>query len=182
MCDGVDLITNVPSPSEKSMTRRRSGGSLFREVLIASVALLALRGSSALAGAIVAWGADFAGQVSNVPAGTDFTAIAAGGQTAYALRADGSIVAWGADANDLVSNVPTGTGYTALAAGDIHAFALRADGSIVAWGADNFGVISDTPTGTGFTAIAAKSYTGYALRSDGSIVGWGWMEGGGSAQ
>jgi hypothetical protein len=35
----------------------------------------------------VAWGYNYFGQTSGVPAGTDFTAIAGGWQTGYALEA-----------------------------------------------------------------------------------------------
>ena len=51
--------------------------------------------TAARAGTIVAWGKDSHGQVSGVPAGDDFIAIAAGRHFGLALRDDGSIAAWG---------------------------------------------------------------------------------------
>ncbi|MEX1232475.1 MAG: hypothetical protein WEB58_19670 [Planctomycetaceae bacterium] len=84
------------------------------------------------AGAITVWGDDTYGQVSNAPAGTGYTAIAAGTSTGYALDADGSISAWGSDDQLQVSSTPTGTGYTAIASNPFASFALAADGSIAA--------------------------------------------------
>ena len=115
------------------------------------------------AGAVVAWGDDYHGQVSNTPTGTDFTAIAAGDSTGFALRADGSIAVWGPNYYGQVSNAPMGTDFTAIAAGTRTSYALRADGSIAAWGSDEYGAVSKAPTGSGFTAIAGGYYTGYAL-------------------
>ena len=55
--------------------------------------------------------------MSQTPAGTGYTAVAAGGYHSLALRADGSIVSWGSDRYGQVSQTPAGTGYTAVAAG-----------------------------------------------------------------
>jgi len=74
-------------------------------------------------GSIVAWGNDSSGEVSGVPAGSGYKAIAAGPSTGYALKADGSIVAWGADYLGEVSDVPAGSGYTAIAG--VMALAMR---------------------------------------------------------
>ncbi|MFN0199740.1 MAG: hypothetical protein ACKVT0_23550, partial [Planctomycetaceae bacterium] len=68
------------------------------------VAVLAASPQLSHAGAIVAWGIDDFGQVSGVPTGGDFIAIAGGACNGYALRADGSIVAWGGDGG--VSGAP----------------------------------------------------------------------------
>ncbi len=138
--------------------------SVLADARIALVALIVA--SAALAGQaraaqIVAWGGDTFGEVSNVPSGTDFTAIAAGVATGYALKSDGSIVAWGDDTYGEVSNVPSGTGFTAIAAGLYTGYALKSDGSIVAWGFDTYGEVSDVPSGTDFTAIAGGQSNGF---------------------
>ena len=44
---------------------------------------------------VVGWGYDLSGQVSDVPVGDDFTAIAAGRTHGLALKSDGSLVSWG---------------------------------------------------------------------------------------
>ena len=115
-------------------------------------------------GSIVAWGDDTYGEVSNVPSGTGFTAIAAGLYTGYALKSDGSIVAWGFDTYGEVSDVPSGTDFTAIAGGQSNGFALKTDGSIVAWGYNGYSLVSNVPSGTDFTAIAAGLYNGYAAQ------------------
>jgi hypothetical protein len=46
---------------------------------------------------IVGWGLDNAGQVSAIPAGSNFTAIAPGAYNGLGLTSDGSIRAWGFD-------------------------------------------------------------------------------------
>ncbi len=119
-------------------------------------------------GSIVAWGNNSEGQI-DVPAGTDYTAIAAGYDFGLALTFDGSIVGWG-DNSEGQLDVPTGTGYTAIAAGNTFGLALTSNGSIVAWGGN--GNVT-APAGTGYTAISAGASFGLALTSDGSIVGLG---------
>ena len=65
------------------------------------------------------------GEVWDVPSGTDFTAIAAGAYTGYALKSDGSIMAWGDDGEGEISGVPSGTNFTAIAGGALTGYALR---------------------------------------------------------
>jgi hypothetical protein len=89
--------------------------------LVASAALV----GQARADKIVAWGYNAHGQ-ANVPSGTDFTAIAAGDSTGYALKSDGSIVAWGYDGQGEISGVPSGTDFTAIAGGYDNGYALEA--------------------------------------------------------
>jgi hypothetical protein len=139
---------------------------LFIAILVAPPAAAC----AAAAGRIVGWGYNGNGQ-SSPPAGSNYTAIAAGEAHALALRADGSIVAWGRNTSGQATP-PAGTGFTAIAAGDNHSLALRADGSIVAWGNNDWGQASP-PAGRGYTAIAAGSGHSVALRADGSIVVWG---------
>lgn len=122
--------------------------------------------------AIITWGRDDYGQVTDAPDGNDFVAIAAGKRHCLALKSDGSLVAWGYNTYG-ECNVPDGTDYTAIAAGTNHSIALKSDGSIVVWGRDNFWQITDKPSGNDFVAIAAGDYHSLALKTNDIIVGWG---------
>ena len=64
---------------------------------------------------IAAWGYNGSGQC-NVPAGTDFAAIAAGMYHSLALKTNGSLVAWGQN-NEGQCDVPAGADFAAIAAG-----------------------------------------------------------------
>ena len=121
---------------------------------------------------IIAWGRDDYGQVSDVPDGNEFIAIAAGKRHCLALKSDGSLVAWGYN-NHGECNVPDGTDFTAITAGTYHSIALKSGGSIVVWGYDNLNQITDKPDGNDFVAVTAGDYHSLALKSDGTIVGWG---------
>lgn len=165
-------------------------------------------------GTVWAWGANFTGQAGNgtvsdyvsapvaVTGLTGVTAVAAGGNTAYALRSDGTVVAWGANSNYALGNGSTGdysttpvvvsglTGVTAIAAGNFGAaYALRSDGTVWAWGNAASGRLGNgasddvqTPvqvTGlSGVTSIAAGFSNGYAVRDDGTAWAWGANFGG----
>ena len=72
---------------------------------------LALKSDGSLAG----WGYNGYGQ-TNVPAGNDFVAIAAGDDHSLALKSDGSLAGWG-DNGDGQTNVPAGNDFVAIAAG-----------------------------------------------------------------
>jgi len=97
--------------------------SLF--AMAAVLSLLAGRASAATPGSLVSWGNDSRGQVSALPTGTGFTAVASGSYHSLALRTDGSLVSWGNDRDGEVSATPTGTGFTAVAGGAHHSLALR---------------------------------------------------------
>ena len=121
-------------------------------------------------GQIVAWGDNGYGQ-TNVPAGTDYTAIAAGGYHSLALKSDGSLAGWGNNDNG-EATVPAGTDYAAIAAGFYHSLALKSDGSLAAWGYNSYGQTS-VPAGTNYAAIAAGGLHSLVLKSDGSLAAWG---------
>jgi len=121
---------------------------------------------------IIAWGRDNEGQVSNVPDGNEFIAVAAGKWHCLALKSDGSLVGWGYD-NHGECNVPAGNDYVDISAGAWHSIALKSDGSVVVWGSDNLNQITDKPDGNDFVAIAAGDWHSLAIKTNGTIIGWG---------
>jgi len=118
-------------------------------------------------GTLWAWGSNASGQLGSVSGvnpvanqnaplkiGTERTwiAVAAGGASSYALKADGSLWAWGANASGQLGNGntsrqnvpvpvqnPGSSRYRALSSGSDHVLALQADGSLWAWGANGSG-------------------------------------------
>jgi hypothetical protein len=142
-------------------------------ILIILVVLVYADAGYANEGSLVAWGWNGEGEC-NIPSGTNYIAIAAGGFHSLALKSDGSIIAWG-DNYYGECNVPSGN-YVAIAAGWGYSLALKSDGSVVAWG-DNYYGECNVPPGN-FIAIAADSFHSLALKSDGSLVAWGWNNSG----
>ncbi|TES91999.1 MAG: hypothetical protein E3J88_01700 [Anaerolineales bacterium] len=65
-----------------------------RNTIIIGMFLLHAITAAGWAGEIVSWGYDNDGLVSNIPAGDDFEAVAAGGIHSVALKTDGSLLAW----------------------------------------------------------------------------------------
>lgn len=130
------------------------------------------------AGSLKAWGYNYDGEISGVPTGDDFIAIAAGGYHGLALRTDHSIVGWGRNVDwptpDWIGQAipPSGNDFVAIAAGAWHSLAIKTDGSIVGWGRNSEGQI-DVPAGNDFVAIGGGNTFSIALRSNGTIVAWG---------
>jgi len=103
---------------------------------------------------------------------SDILAIAAGGQTSLALRADGTVWSWGVNnKGQLGNNVATKysmtpvqvkaqlgdlPGMKAIAAGSAHCLALKADGTVWAWGWNSNGQLGDGSTSDRSTAAAVK--------------------------
>jgi hypothetical protein len=127
--------------------------------------------SSVLADGLRAWGSDGDRQVSSVPAGTEYIAVAAGDAHALAMKRDGTVVAWGQNDHGQCT-VPPGA-YSAIGAGADFSVAIRADGSIAAWGSNVQKQISSAPSGSGFVSIKGGEFFAVALRRDGSVVAWG---------
>jgi autotransporter-associated beta strand protein len=121
---------------------------------------------------LVVWGDDFLGRYP-VPAGYDFTQVAAGYEHAVALRRDGTIVAWGDNTYHQLDSVPTASGFRQIAAGDNHSLALKPDGTAVAWGANDRGQCA-VPTGQKYTQVAGGGFHSVGLKPDGSLAAWGW--------
>jgi len=146
---------------------------------------LALKGD----GTVWAWGANDGGQLGDTSLKDratpvqvkglggngvliDIVAIAAGGQTSLALRADGTVWSWGVnDKGQLGNNVATKysttpvqvkaqrgdlPGMKAIAAGSAHCLALKADGIVWAWGWNSHGQLGDGLTSDRSTAAAVK--------------------------
>ncbi len=140
-------------------------------LLVVTVVIGVFFGSAAQAGQLLAWGSDRSGEVSDLPAGTDYVAIAAGDAHGLALTSDGTVVAWGQNDNGQ-RDVPEGT-YGAVGAGARFSLAIRADGSLAAWGDDSVGQVSTVPRGNDFVAVDGGLTFAVALKSDGSVVAWG---------
>ena len=143
--------------------------SIFVPVMVLFMVTL-LSCELAYGGRIVAWGNNSDGQC-NVPAGSDFVAIAAGEDYSVALKSDGSLVACGNN-DDGQCDVPTGNDFTRIVATYRHTVALRSNGSLAAWG-NNEWFQSDVPAGSNYVDIAAGAFHSIALKSDGSLVAWG---------
>ncbi|ADI84086.1 choice-of-anchor D domain-containing protein [Geobacter sulfurreducens] len=129
-----------------------------------------------------------------------YVAVAAGGEHALALQADGTLWAWGANLtgqlgtggtgilpNPTPLKIGTDRDWTAISAGEMHSVALKADGSLWSWGQNLFGELGNgvalpganvtTPTrvGTGsdWVAIAAGALHTVALHRNGTVSAWG---------
>jgi alpha-tubulin suppressor-like RCC1 family protein len=128
----------------------------------------------------------------------DCIAVAAAGQTSYALKSDGSVWAWGqnnsgqlGNGTTTLSTVPVHVGSTSnmrsIAAGISNGYAIGNDGTAWAWGAVTSGQIGDplitglyqlTPTPIPSLAQVVKidvteNLTTLALLQDGRVMAWG---------
>ncbi len=139
--------------------------------------------------------------VVSLPSGVTPTAIAGGGNTAYALGSDGHLYAWGLNtfgelANGSSDNVsttpvvislPAGITPTAIAGGLDSGYAIGSDGHLYAWGLNELGelgngssvelsttpVVVSLPSGVTPEAIAGDDGNAYAIGSDGHLYAWG---------
>jgi alpha-tubulin suppressor-like RCC1 family protein len=160
-------------------------------------------------GTVWAWGTGTDGELGNgTTPGTasapvkvhgldNVVAIAAGGDTAYALDKDGSVWAWGTSFNGALGNgakqassdVPVRVhglaDVVAIAAGGDTAYALAKDGTVWAWGLGQDGQLgngtraaqSDVPVQvhglSDVVTVAGSDSDGYAVRKDGTVWAWG---------
>jgi regulator of chromosome condensation (RCC1) repeat-containing protein len=127
---------------------------------------------------------------------TGVTAIAAGGNNAYALRDDGTVWAWGAGSggqlgngavNDASTPVRVGnlTGVVSIAATGANGYAVRADGTVWAWGSNASGALgtgsSDVQSSVpvqvrsiaGAKEVAGGGNGAYVHSADGTVWAWG---------
>ena len=187
---------------------------------VGHITLLAAGDLSAYAlrqdGTVWAWGDNAFGQLGtgagtlepDVPAEVSglsgVEGLAAGENTAYALRRDGTVWAWGDNTLGELAYRPGPKGNTApvkvaqltqvsaIAASTYTVFALKADGTVASWGDGSFGQLgnggckpagsacplSSAPTRVSkldhVIAISAGGYAAYALESDGSVWAWGY--------
>lgn len=125
----------------------------------------------AMADGLRAWGSNYDNQVSGLPAGAEYVAIAAGDAHALALKSDGTVTAWGQNDHGQCT-APPGV-CIAIGAGADFSLAIRADGSIVAWGSNAGKQISGAPSGSGFVSVKGGKSFAVALTRDGSLVAWG---------
>ena len=168
-------------------------GSGYQSVATGGSHVLALKSD----GSLFAWGPSASGELgfaandicnpgtnSTYPcsytaqlAGTGFAAIAAGGNSSYALRADGTLSAWGNNQNGQLGDgtlvnrsapIQVATGIASISAGQQHASALTVGGTLLNWG-EIGGALIPTAIGNGFTSISAGYYSTVGVKSDGTV-------------
>ncbi len=134
-----------------------------------------------------------------LPAGTDVTAIAAGGAHSLALTSDGHVLAWGYNNTGALGDgtttarsvpvpvdLPAETKVTAIAAGYGYSLAVTSTGGLLSWGYHvnanpGFGGTSYSlvptavplPAGVTVTAVSAGQDHALALTSTGGVLAWG---------
>ena len=103
--------------------------------------------------------------------------LAAAGQHALALRADGTVAEWGSvtvNGTSGSAKVPAGlSGVVDIAAGQDFALALRSDGTVTAWGDNSQGQTAVPASAVNVVAVSAGRCHALALRADGVVVSWG---------
>ena len=126
-------------------------------------------------GNLLAWGADFKGQTTPIPAGLTnlVVGVGAGDDYSLALNYNGTVVVWG-DNSQGQTNVPASlSNAVAVAGGMVDSLALRSDRTVTVWGSNVYGQTNVPPDLTNAVAAASGSYHCLALRDDGNPVAWG---------
>ncbi len=153
----------------------------IRQIAVGAAHGLALRGD----GAVMAWGANGAGQLGNGKEGGEIgtpfrvsgleriVAIAAGGRSSIALDANGRVFVWGdnvagqlglgdAEGRTVPTQIPSLQDITVIGAGGQHALAVRRDGVAFAWGNNQDGQLGlgGTPDGADANVLTPKRIAG----------------------
>jgi len=124
------------------------------------------------------------------------TAVAARGDSSYALLEDGTVMAWGdngggqfGDGTTTSSDVPVPvsdlSAVSAISAGSKFALALLKNGTVMAWGYNKHGELGDGSTAQSLTpvpvsglrevtAISAGGNGALALLKNGTVMAWGY--------
>ena len=124
---------------------------------------------------VVAWGANYVGQVTVPPGLSNVVAIAGAYDHNLALKNNLTAVGWGDNTFGQMA-VPAGlnSNLLAVAGGESYSLALKITGNVVAWGANIFPGETNVPPGlTNAVLIASGQYSSLALRSSGNITAWG---------
>lgn len=126
-------------------------------------------------GTLFAWGDNTYGQ-TNVPAGSDFVAVASGLRWHVALRSNGTVVGWG-QSNSGLLNTTDIAGVTAIAAGSNFYLTLHEDGTVFSRAGSNnlddiwsYGADANLPKAI---AIAAGNNRSLVLLEDGRVYRYG---------
>jgi subtilisin-like proprotein convertase family protein len=124
---------------------------------------------------VVAWGADYDGQI-NVPTNlNNVVAIAGAYDHSLSLKTNGQIVAWG-DNTFGQATVPGGLSNAvtvAVAGGQSYSMALQSSGTVASWGVN---LLSQTNVPGGLSnvvVIAGGVSTSLALQNNGTVAAWG---------
>jgi alpha-tubulin suppressor-like RCC1 family protein len=148
----------------------------FHYAVVAAMVLCMLLPIRLLSMDVVAWGGNYANELSVPSSATNVVAIYAGGFHGVALRADGTVVVWG--------NIPSGPGtlpggalqppaglsnVVGVAAGNHFNVALKSDGRLVAWGDNRFGQFNGLSGLSNIVAVAGGDTHTLALRADGTV-------------
>ncbi|HTL73054.1 MAG TPA: hypothetical protein VL863_07095, partial [bacterium] len=123
---------------------------------------------------VVAWGANFLGQL-NVPAGlSNVVAVAGAYNHSLALNSSGTAVGWGENSAGQAT-VPAGlSNLVAVAGGEYFSVGLKSDGTVAAWGSNLFPNQTNVPAGLNtVVSIAAGRYVSLALQNNGMVTNWG---------
>ena len=227
--DGKTTHRSGPPKARLDVDSTLSGGALVRVRLPAGTKVTAVAAADAHScsntsfdggyslaltstGRVLAWGDNRYGQLGDgktaqsdvpvsvkLPAGSNVTAIAAGGYHSLAVTSTGQVLAWGDNAHGQLGDgktaqsdvpvfvkLPAETKMTAIAAGCYHSLAVTSTGQVLAWGDNAFGQLGNgsttrsdvpvtvkLPAGSKVTAIAAGGYHSLAVTSTGQVLAWG---------
>ena len=166
----------------------------------------------AATGLLYGWGQNTSGQVGTSsittvsspvlvsgPAGTSWSAIAAGASYTLGITAAGILYGWGQNTSGQVGinsvvtvsspvlvSGPAGTSWAVIAAGAAHSLAITTAGRLYGWGLNTSGqvgigslttvsspVLVSGPAATSWTSVAAGGAHSLAITTTGILYGWG---------